>query len=74
VKTHVNGEPKPWTPEIEALWARMVVPRLEGRVAWMANYFTPRPYRDEWNRATEDHGFVYCIGRECWETRERAAA
>jgi hypothetical protein len=62
VKTSINGKPAEWSPEVWALWAEMMVAKEPERVE-KANYYTPRPYVDEYNRGSDKKGFVYVIGR-----------
>jgi hypothetical protein len=61
--TSINGKEAAWTSEIESLWQERVV-RTGGRhfmesEVRRANYFTPRPPVDEWNRGSAEEGFVY---------------
>ena len=65
----IRGEPSAWTPEIKAMWDERVVPSLEeGQVVNRANYFTPRPWRNEYDRGSAEEGFVYTIGRSVYRT------
>ncbi len=66
IAMNVNGKPAAWTPEIIAKWNGVVDGRPEGRVI-SANYYTPRPYVDEWNRGSSTEGFVYTIGRRVYD-------
>ncbi len=57
--TLIRGKASDWTPEIWELWSLLTLSC--GRVL-QANYFTPRPYVDEYNRGDPCWGFVYV----CW--------
>jgi hypothetical protein len=61
-----------WTPEILALWDKRVAPRFkEGERCSTANYFTPRPYVDQYNRGSNRAGFTYVVqpgNHVCQET------
>lgn len=60
--TLVNGLPANWTPEIEAEFTARVGPLMSAdEVVTRANYFTPRPYVDEYNRGDDRHGFTYTL-------------
>ena len=62
----VNGlEVDKWPPEVEAMWqqVRASEDAPEGEVSH-ANYFTPRPHRNEYDRGSSDEGFVYTMGRK----------
>jgi hypothetical protein len=64
-RTLVNGEPAPWTDGMRELWALVVAAHFDGetRPVVSANYFTPRPYVDEYNRGDDRSGFIYVVGR-----------
>lgn len=65
MRTTINGSEAEWTPEIHAAWAEALayLKRLDPRsplpIVVSCNYFTPRPFVDEWNRGSKDRGFVY---------------
>lgn len=56
----VNGKEQEWTPEIWKIWESTAEGRPEGRIT-DANYFTPRPAVDEYNRGSKDEGFTYTV-------------
>lgn len=60
MNTQINGKVAPWTPEIQAKWEASAKGRPEGRIT-QANYFTPRPYVDEYNAGSSVEGFTYTI-------------
>jgi hypothetical protein len=67
--TRINGRPAEWTDEIRAKWeaAQPDVERAiaahntknQGETVTDCNYFTTRPYRNEYDRGSGDEGFVY---------------
>lgn len=65
-KTSINGKPAEWNAEIRELWALVVAAHFdkETRPTVSANYYTPRPYVDEYNRGSDRSGFVYVVGRD----------
>lgn len=72
LETQINSQPAEWTEEIWKLWYtyvdhadRKMYDRIG--VPHQANYFTPRPYVDEYNRGSKTRGFVYTIGREVYQ-------
>lgn len=61
MKTLINGREKKWTLEIEEAWVTTGEEnRPEGEVIY-ANYFTPRPYRNEYDRGSTERGFTYIL-------------
>jgi len=65
MKTTINGrldEVGTWTPEITDEWSKRVSPLLKGN-EWCshANYYTPRPYVDEYNTGSDHYGFLYVM-------------
>ncbi len=71
MRTTINGKPTEW-PEVvsrkfdELMSERTSVrnlcdPAYTPRKVTAANYFTSRPYVDEWNRGSSGHGFVYVL-------------
>ena len=68
----VNGKPELWTLPMWELWNEHVAPLFkEGETCSTANYYTPRPYRNEYDRGSNKEGFVYVVNpgyRVCqWE-------
>jgi hypothetical protein len=66
--TAINGQPADWTPDIWQLWYTYVEradPKLYDShgLPSAANYFTPRPYVDAYNRGDEKAGFTVTIGQ-----------
>lgn len=60
--TKINAKPAKWSDEIKSLWAERVAPLFQpGDSCSSANYHTPRPYKDEWNRGSDEAGFVYVV-------------
>ena len=60
----VNGKPSDWTPEIQAKWDHFVkTSELDFTGLNQVNYFTPRPYVDQYNRGSREEGFTYTIHR-----------
>jgi len=60
--TTINSQPADWPPEVWAKWhtfAEHADPKLTDDPVRGANYFTPRPYVDEYNTGSRDEGFVY---------------
>ena len=57
--THVNGRVDPWSPKVWELW-RGITQRWDGPVLiYRVNYFTPRPWENEYDRGSPEEGFVY---------------
>jgi hypothetical protein len=64
MRTTINGQDAEWSEEIRAKWhtfADAADPKLMRGVVLSANYYTPRPYVDEYNRGSGEEGFVYSI-------------
>ena len=68
MKTSINGVSTKWT---EAIWRKWIKvksgPNMpEGEVTH-CNYFTPKPWRNEYDRGRSEEGFVYTIQhRHVW--------
>ena len=61
-RTMVNGKDAPWTPAIYAEFEARVGPLMEdGERMLNANYYTPRPYVDQYNRGSDRYGFTYTL-------------
>lgn len=70
MKTMVNGKDAEWTPEIWAKWhtfADDADPKYKDAPVSMSNYFTPRPYQDEYSRGSREEGFTYTRKREVYQ-------
>lgn len=62
--TLINGQPAEWTREIWQLWythALDIDPKYQTGQVTRANYFTPRPAVDEYNRGSNKAGFTYTV-------------
>lgn len=58
IKRSINGKPAEWTPAIQAKWDSFEKP--DGIVTH-ANWYTARPYVDEYNTGSTKEGFVYTV-------------
>ena len=66
--TSINGTPAEWTQEIWQLWYTHVEradPKLYDShgLPHSANYFTPRPWKDQYDRGDRKEGFTFIVGR-----------
>ena len=59
MKKTINAKPAEWSPAIEAKWDS--IKRAEGTIL-AANWYTARPYQDEYSTGSTEEGFVYTIG------------
>lgn len=62
--TCINGTPAEWTPEIRAKWDALAEPAVSNEYGALVRadhpaYFTPRPYRNEYDRGSDREGFTY---------------
>ena len=68
-ETSINAKPSVWSGDIWRKW-RQVARGING--AWAkigkgpavvthANYYTPRPYMNEYDRGSKAEGFIYTI-------------
>jgi len=70
--TMINGQPAEWTIDIWQLWYTHVDiadPKLydtHGQVKH-ANYFTSRPYKDQYDRGDRKEGFTFTCGRRVYQ-------
>jgi hypothetical protein len=71
VRTQINGQPAPWTPEIYALWEEYMAGVHDERPVVEANHFTPRPYVDEYNRGSDEIGFTYVRGSQVYQVKRK---
>ena len=61
-RTMIRGQLAEWTEDILAKWRERVAPLFkEGETCSDANYFTPRPWRNEYDRGSDKEGFVYTV-------------
>jgi len=64
MKRQINGVDAPWPTEVIEKWlAVMKSPGAPKENPVQANYFTPRPYVDQYNRGSSAEGFVYTFYR-----------
>lgn len=56
----VNGKPGEWPERVERLWKEKVL-FGDGETCERANWFTPRPFVDEYNQGSKTEGFVYTV-------------
>ena len=62
MKESVNGARQTWTDEIRAKWVKAWRGHEDDMaLVTSANYFTPRPFRNEYDRGSRDEGFVYTL-------------
>jgi len=62
--TSINGVKKNWNSEIKELWEFWALPKINKKEEVKiisANYFTPRPYLDQYNLSTDKEGFVFTV-------------
>lgn len=60
--TQINAQPAPWGKGVRALWNEHAAPLFkDGDWCGSANFFTPRPYVDEYNRGSDKAGFTYVV-------------
>ena len=60
MKTQINGLDSAWPEAVSMKFAELMAERPKV-VVTHANYYTSRPYVDEYNRGSHGHGFVYTI-------------
>ncbi len=62
MQTTFNANPASWLPEVEALWKSMVLDNAgKGEEYVAANFFTARPWRNEYDRGSPNEGFVFTV-------------
>lgn len=63
-ETSICGKDAPWTPEIKKKWKLVIAAHFDGetRAVLDANYYTPRPYVDQYNSGSREEGFTYTLG------------
>lgn len=66
MKTQINGKDADWSLMVRAKWdeAAASIPPRDGEVVTQCNYFTPRPFKDEYNRGSREEGFTYTINHQ----------
>ena len=62
MKTMINGKEAEWPGLLWEVWNSQEV---EGPVE-LANYFTPRPYRNIWDKGSTTKGFTYTVNRRVY--------
>ncbi len=70
--TQINGKDAEWTPEIWQLWythVEVADPKLYDThgIVKTANYFTPRPYQNAYDRGDTKEGFTFVCGRHVYQ-------
>ena len=66
MRTSVNAKPCNWEADIHRKWDAASNPdaeELDGAVIVSSNYFTPRPWRNEYDRGCGDEGFCFVTSR-----------
>jgi hypothetical protein len=63
-RTTINGKDAVWPENVVALWQSIMANVDDERPVTNANFFTPRPYVDEYNRGSKEAGFVYIRARD----------
>ena len=62
MRTTINANQADWTVQINEAWQERVTPLVaDDESISTANYFTPRPYRNEYDRGSNKAGFVYTV-------------
>ena len=61
MKTSINGKEAVWNDSIKALFEKHVPKLSSGQSISNANYFTSRPYLDEYNLGSDKAGFSYTL-------------
>ena len=65
MRTAIRGKDAEWNDEIRQEWATRVAPLFkDDETCSYANYFTPRPYVDEYNQGSDRYGFTYTVQPE----------
>lgn len=59
-RTSINGKPAEWEPWLWIYWEQCTPIAYPGTIT-QVNYFTPRPYRHEYDRGSSKEGFTYVI-------------
>lgn len=57
----INGKPAVWPDYVLSLWKREVIPLLKDSHCVIANFFTARPYRNEYDKGSDKFGFTYTL-------------
>ena len=61
-QTTVRGKEAEWNVATWKLWNEYVAPlSSKGEMCSSANYFTPRPFKNEYDLGTKTEGFVYVV-------------
>lgn len=62
MRTTINSQEAVWTDYIKGLFVRTIENNLEdGETISHANYFTPRPYRNEYDTGSNKEGFCFVL-------------
>jgi hypothetical protein len=59
MQTQINGKDAPWPPDLYDAWNRVMDGQDDDRPVVRCNYFTPRPYQDDYDRGSDKWGFTY---------------
>lgn len=62
MKTSINGSEADWTEAIRDRWDSTEADRPDGEIT-SANWYTARPYQDEYSTGSTKEGFVYTARR-----------
>jgi hypothetical protein len=58
----IHALPGLWTPGIFGLWETHAAPRFkDGEWCSSANYYEPKPAKDEYDHARDHYGFTYTV-------------
>lgn len=65
--TSINGVKAEWDDTIKEKWKKIVKDLEEAKITGKitrSNYYTPRPYVDQYNSGSEEEGFCYVMSGE----------
>lgn len=57
--TMINAKPAEWDEFIWELWEQTAKRFRDNEACLNSNYFTTRPYVDQWNSGSSEYGFTY---------------
>lgn len=61
MRTSIQGQPAEWSDSIMSLFISKFDSSVSLDSVTDANYFRPRPYKDEYNTGSDTEGFVYTL-------------
>src|SRR5262245_1039659 len=70
--TSIRGTEAAWPEAVKELWCSKVEAHpgydqlTKDRAVTRANYYTPRPYVNEYNRGSYTEGFTFIVGRQVY--------